>query len=351
MTSIAVDRKERSAFPGSSLAGFHATRSRLLRPAMVALACAGAGAPAIAADAYPVRPVRLIVPYAPGGNADLVGRLVADGLTSRLGAQFIVDNRPGASSVIGTELAVKAPADGYTILLVASTFAVNPSLVPKLPYDTLRDLIPISLVAQTPQILLASPVVPVRSLKELIALAKAKPGTLNYGSTGVGSTANMAGALLNVLAGIHLVHVPYKATAQSLTDAMAGHLHLVIPSLTSSIAHIRSGKLKALGVTSTKRSAQLPEVPTIAEGGVPGYQAVIWNGVLAPRGTPAPILDRLSREVAAAMRAPEAAERYRALGAETIGSTPEEFAKFLRAELAQYARVIKEAGLKAELER
>jgi tripartite-type tricarboxylate transporter receptor subunit TctC len=305
----------------------------------------------IAADTYPVRPVRLIVPYAPGGNADLVGRIVAEGLTSRLGAQFVVDNRPGASSIIGTALAAKAPPDGYTILLVASTFAVNPTLVAKLPYDTLRDLIPISLVAETPQVLLASPAVPVQSLKDLIALAKAKPGTLNYGSTGVGSTANMAGALLNVLAGIRLVHVPYKATAQAVTDVMAGHLHLAIPSLTSSIAYIRSGRLKALGVTSTKRSLQLPEVPTIAEGGVPGYQAVIWNAVLAPRGTPQTILDRLSREVAAAMRAPEAVDRYRALGAETIGSTPEEFGKFLRAEIAQYARVIKESGLKTELDR
>ena len=312
---------------------------------------AAAGECALAAEAYPVRPVRLIVPYAAGGNADLVGRLVADGLTSRLGTQFVVDNRPGASSIIGTELVVKAPADGYTLLLVASTFAVNPSLVPKLPYDSLRDLIPISLVAQTPQILVAAPSVPARSLKELIAMAKAKPGTLNYGSTGVGSTANMAGALLNVLAGIHVVHVPYKATAQVMTDVMAGHLHLAIPSLTASIPHIRSGKLRPMGVTSAKRSAQLPEVPTIAEGGVPGYQAVIWNAVLAPRGTPKPILDRLSVEVAAAMRAPEAAERYRALGAETIGSTPEEFATFLRSEIAQYARVIRESGLKGELER
>lgn len=317
----------------------------------IAIGAALASAAATAADSYPVRPVRLIVPYAPGGNADLVGRLVAEGLTARLGHQFVVDNRPGGSSIIGTELAVKAPADGYTILLVASTFAVNPSLVAKLPYDTLRDLVPISLVAQTPQVLLASPAVPVRSVKELITLAKAKPGTLNYGSTGVGSTANMAGALLNVMAGIHLVHVPYKATAQSLTDVMAGHLHIAIPSLTSSIAHVRSGKLRALGVTSTKRSVQLPEVPTIAEAGVPGYQAVIWNAVVAPRGTPPAILDRLSRETAAAMRSPEAAERYRALGAETIGSTPQEFATFLRAEIAQYARVIRESGLKAQLER
>jgi len=313
------------------------------------LVLAAMGGTALGAGNYPLRPVRLIVPYAPGGNADLVGRIVAEGLTARLNMQFVVDNRPGASSIIGTELAAKAPADGYTILLVASTYAVNPSLVAKLPYDTLRDLIPISLVAQTPQVLVASPAVPVKSIEDLLALAKSKPGSLNYGSTGIGSTANMAGALLNVLARIHLVHVPYKATAQSLTDVMAGHLHLAIPSMTASIPHVRSGKLRPLGVTSSKRSAQLPELPTIAEAGVPGYQAVIWNAVLAPRGTPQPILDRLSREVAAAMRAPEAADRYRALGAETIGSTPEEFGKFLRAEIEQYARVIRESGLKAQL--
>jgi tripartite-type tricarboxylate transporter receptor subunit TctC len=310
------------------------------------VAIAGAAA---AADSYPSRPVRLIVPYAAGGNADLVGRIVAEGLTARVGVQFIVDNRPGASSIIGTELAAKAAPDGYTILLVAGTFAVNATLVPKLPYDPLRDFAPISLVAETPQVLVASPAVPVKSLKDLIALAKARPGTLNYGSTGVGASANMAGALLNVMAGIQLVHVPYKGTAQILNDVMGGHLHLAIPSLTSSLPHIRAGRLRPLGVTSKGRSAQFPELPTISEAGVPGYQAVIWNAIVAPRATPPAVLDRLSREVAAAMRAPEAADRYRALGAETIGSTPAEFGKFLRSEIEQYARVIRESGLKAEL--
>jgi tripartite-type tricarboxylate transporter receptor subunit TctC len=307
--------------------------------------------PAAAADTYPNRPLRLIVPYAAGGNADIVGRIVADGLTTRLGQQVVVDNRAGGASIIGTELAARAPADGYTLLLVASTFAVNPSLVPKLPYDTLKDLVPISLVGQTPQVLVVTPSLPASTVKEFVAYAKSKPNALNYGSTGVGSTANMAGALLNLMAGIQLVHVPYKATAQSLVDVMAGHLHVAIPSLTSSIPHIRSGKIRPLGLTSSKRSAQLPEVPTIAEAGVPGYQAVIWNGVLAPAGTPKPILERLSRDVAETMRSPEASKRYAALGAETIGSTPQEFAKFLREEIGQYARLIEAAGLKTELAR
>jgi tripartite-type tricarboxylate transporter receptor subunit TctC len=322
---------------------------KALRQIIVAIGVAAIAGAALAADTYPSRPVRLIVPNAAGGNADIVGRIVAEGLTTRMGVQFIVDNRPGASTIIGTELVVKAAPDGYTLLLAAKTFAVNPSLVAKLPYDTLRDLVPISLVAQTPQVLAASATVPVKSVKDLIALARAKPGTLNYGSTGVGSSANMAGALLSVLAGIQLVHVPYKGTAQLLTETMAGHLHLAIPSLTSSLPHIRSGKLRALGVTSSTRSAQFPELPTIAEAGVPGYQSVIWNGVMAPRATPQGVLDRLNREVAAAMRAPEAVQRYSGLGAETLSSTPAEFAKFLRAEIEQNARVIRESGLKAEL--
>jgi tripartite-type tricarboxylate transporter receptor subunit TctC len=318
-------------------------------PAALISAC-GFAVGAAEIDSYPNRPVRLIVPYAPGGNGDLVGRIVADGLTARLGQQVVVDNRPGGSSIIGTELAAKAPPDGYTILVAASTLAVIPSLFPKAPFNVATDLVPISLVAQTPQILVVTVGMPAQTLKEFIALARAKPGGFNYGSTGIGSTANMAGALLNMMAGIHLVHVPYKATAQSLTDVIAGHLHIVIPSLTASIPHVRSGKLRALGVTSTKRSTQLPEVPAIAEV-VPGYQAVIWNAALAPVGTPKAILDRLSKDIAAAMRAPEASERYRALGAETIGSSPEEFRRFLHAEIEINGRVIKAGGLKAELVR
>ena len=300
---------------------------------------------------YPNRPVRLIVPYAPGGNGDIVGRIVADGLTSRLGQQVVVDNRAGGASIIGTDLMAKSPPDGYTIAVVASTIAVLPSLHDKLPYDTLKDLAPISLVGQTPQVLVITPNLGVNNLKEFVALVKAKPDTFNYGSTGVGGTANIAGALLNLMAGIRMVHVPYKGTAQSLTDVIAGHLHLAIPSITASLPHIRSGKIRALGLTSLKRSKQLPDVPTIDEAGVPGYQAVIWNAALAPAGTSKPILARLSMEVAAAMRSPEAQKRYGALGAETIGSTPEEFAKFLRSEIEQYAKVVKASGMKAELAR
>lgn len=327
-------------------------RHRWLLAAAASAALAFAPA-ALSADAanYPNRPVRLIVPYAPGGNGDIVGRIVADGLTARLGQQVVVDNRPGGASIIGTDMTAKAPPDGYTIVVVASTIAVLPSLHDKLPYDTLNDLAPISLVGQTPQVLVVTPALGVSTLKEFIGLVKAKPNTFNYGSTGVGGTANIAGALLNLMAGIQMVHVPYKGTAQSLTDVIAGHLHIAIPSITASLPHIRAGKIRALGLTSLKRSGQLPDVPTISEAGVSGYQAVIWNAALAPSGTPRPILDRLSAEVAAAMKSPEAQKRYGALGAETIGSTPAEFAKFLRSEIEQYARVVKASGMKAELAR
>lgn len=323
------------------------------RVAAAAAVIASLCAPMVnAADAqYPNRPIRLIVPYAPGGNGDIVGRIVADGLTTRLGQQVVVDNRAGGASIIGTDLTAKSPPDGYTIAVVASTVAVLPSLHDKLPYDTLRDLAPISLVGQTPQVLVVTPGLGVSNLKEFVALVKGKPDTFNYGSTGVGGTANIAGALLNLMAGIRMVHVPYKGTAQSLTDVIAGHLHVAIPSITASLPHIRAGKIRALGLTSTKRSKQLPDVPTIDEAGVPGYQAVIWNAALAPAGTPKAILARLSTEVAAAMKSPEAQKRYGALGAETIGSSPEELAKFLRAEIEQYAKVVKASGMKAELAR
>lgn len=302
-----------------------------------------------AADDYPTRPIRLIVPFAAGGNADIVGRIAASGLTSRLGQQVVVDNRPGASSVIGTELVARAAPDGHTLLLIANTFAVNVSTVPKLPYDTQKDFVPVCLIGQTPQVLVVSPGLGVNSVRDLIAYAKAKPATLNYGSTGVGSTGNMAGALFNLMAGVQITHVPYKGTAQALTDAIAGHLQVAIPSVSASLPHIRAGKLRAIGVTSEKRSTQLPDVPTIAEAALPGFQAVIWNGILAPRGTSQPIIARLSRELISTMRAPEATERYRGFGGEAIGSSPEEFAAFIRREIEQYARVVKASGMVTEL--
>jgi tripartite-type tricarboxylate transporter receptor subunit TctC len=306
---------------------------------------------AIAADAYPARPIRLIVPFGAGGNADIVGRTVAAGLGARVGQQVVVDNRPGGSSIIGTEMVARAAPDGHTLLLIANLYTVLPSLASKLPYDTLKDFVPVSLVGTSPQIVVATAGLPVNSLRDLIALARAKPGSLNYGSTGVGATGHMAGALLGLMAGIQLTHVPYKGTPQILTDVIAGHMQLGIPSMTSALPHVRTGKLKALGLTSPRRSPQLPDVPAIAEAGVPGYQAVIWTGVLAPAATPRAIVERLAVEIAGAMRTAEAAERYAALGAEARVMPPTEFNAFLLTEIEQWARVVRETGMKGELTR
>ncbi len=241
--------------------------------------------PAKAAEIYPVRPIRLIIPYAPGGNADIQGRYVAERLTGALGKQVVVDNRPGANSIIGTDLVVHAPADGYTLLIVASAHAVNPSIVSKLPYDTLKDLQPISLVGSTPLIFVANPGLPANNLKELIALAKSRPGGLNYGSSGNGSPANLAGELFNLMAGVKLVHVPYKGTAAAATDVMSGQIQVGFPSMTSVMPLVKAGKLKAYAITAPRRSALAPELPTMAEAGVTDYEASIWNGLLAPAGT------------------------------------------------------------------
>lgn len=300
---------------------------------------------------YPSRPIRLIVPYAAGGNADIVGRLVGQRLGENLGQQVVIDNRGGANSIIGTAAAAKAPPDGYTILLVAPAIATNPSMVRELPYDTLRDLAPISLVGSTPIILVAHPSVPARTLKELIALAKAGPGQMNYASSGHGSPANLAGALMNMMAGISLVHVTYKGTAQATNDVIAGHMHLAFPSMTSVLPHVKAGKLKAIGMTGLKRSQLAPDIPTVAEGGLPGYQASIWNGILAPAATPKPIIAKLHADIASVLGSPETRNRFTSLGADVESSSPEEFRAFIESEMKKWARVIKESGIRVELER
>jgi tripartite-type tricarboxylate transporter receptor subunit TctC len=307
-------------------------------------------AAAYSAD-YPSRPVRLIVPYAAGGNADIVGRLVGQRLAESLGQAVVIDNRGGANSIIGTAVAAKSPPDGHTILIVAPAIATNPSMVKELPYDALRDLAPISLVGSTPIILVAHPSLPARTLKELIALARARPGQLNFASSGHGSPANLAGALMNLMAGIHLVHVTYKGTAQATSDVIAGHMHLGFPSMTSVLPHVKAGKLKAIGITGLKRSQLAPDIPTVAEGGLPGYQASIWNGLLAPAGTPKPIIARLHAEMVKGLGSPETRARFAGLGSEVETSSPGEFRAFIESETTKWARVIKESGIRVELER
>jgi tripartite-type tricarboxylate transporter receptor subunit TctC len=299
-------------------------------------------------DAYPTRPIRLVVPFAPGGNADIQGRYMAEKLTDALGRQVVVDNRPGANAIIGTALVAKAPADGYTLLLVAPGHAVNPG-VSKLPYDTLKDLQGISLIGSTPLLFVAHSGVAANNVKELIALAKSRPGALNYGSSGNGSPANLAGALLGTMAGIKLVHVPYKGTAQATIDVISGQIELAFPSLTSVLPHVKAKRLKAYAITVARRSPLAPDLPTMSEAGVPGYQASIWNGLLVPAGTPKPIVARLNQVIVQLLKSPEAAQRYASIGAEVLYSTPGEFDSFIRSEMTKWARVIGEGGIRIEL--
>jgi tripartite-type tricarboxylate transporter receptor subunit TctC len=319
--------------------------------ALLALPISGVFPGISPAAEYPERPIRLVVPYAPGGNADIMGRTVAQPLGQNLGQQVVIDNRPGANSIIGTELVARAVADGYTILIVASSHATNPSMVKQLPYDTVRDLAPVSLVGSTPLILVAHPALPVASLKEFLAFARSRPGQLNFGSSGNGSPANLAGALLDIMGGIRLVHVPYRGTAQATTDVMAGHVQLAFPSMTSVLPHVRTGKLRALGITALKRSPLAPELQTVSEAGVTGYQASIWNGILAPAATPKSIVAKLNGEIVRVLNSSETRERFAGIGADIGGGSPEEFKAFIESEMKKWSRIIRESEIRVDLER
>jgi tripartite-type tricarboxylate transporter receptor subunit TctC len=317
------------------------------RIGLVCIAIAGAafGTSVDAAESYPAKPVRMIVPYAPGGNADIQARYTAERLTDALGAQFVVDNRPGANGMIGGDLAARSPADGYTLLFIANTFTVNPSFYRKVPYDTARDFQPITVVGETPLMFVANPSVAANNVKELIALAKSHPSQLNFGSSGNGSPSHLAGALLEVMTGAELVHVPYKGIAAAMVDVMSGQIQLGFPSLTSTLPHVKSGKLKAYAITVKSRSALAPDIPTMAEAGVPGYEASIWNGVLAPAGTPRPIANKLHEAIVGFLKTPGAKERYAHVGAEIRYNTPEEFQSLIRSDIAKWAKVVKASGI------
>ena len=303
-----------------------------------------------AADDYPVRPIRLIVTAAAGGNADTVVRLTGQFLSEGLRQAVVIDNRPGANSMLATEMTVRAAPDGYTLVLVSNAHATNPSLVSRMPYDTLKDLAPVSLLATTSNVLVINPSVGVSSIKDLIAMARAKPGQLNYGSSGNGSSANLAAELFNSLAGVRITQVPYKGTAQLLTDVISGQIQLSFSSMASIMPHVKTGKLRALGTTGVKRSAAAPDVPTIAEAGVPGYRSINWNGLLAPAATPKPVIATLNREIVRQFKTPAAQERFASVGIEALSGTPAEFDKFIREEIRQWGKVIKAAGIKVDLE-
>ena len=304
--------------------------------------------PCALAQSYPQRSIRLVVPSSPGGGTDITGRIVAHKLTEQLGQQVVVDNRAGAGTTIGNDIVAKSPPDGYTLLMGLSTLAINPSMYAKLPYDALRDFAPVSLVVLSPNILTVHPSVPARTVKQFIALAKGKPGSITFGSAGHGTSPHLSGELLKVLAKIDIVHVPYKGSGQSVIGLLAGEIGANFPSVPTAMPYLKTNRLHGLGVTTAKRTQALPEVPSIAEAGVSGYEATQWFGVLAPAGTPRPIIDRLQQEIVKLLRSPDVRERLIADGTDPVGNTPEEFAAYIRSETEKWAKVIKAAGIKAQ---
>jgi tripartite-type tricarboxylate transporter receptor subunit TctC len=303
---------------------------------------------ALAQAIYPTRTVRIIVPTSPPGGADIVARSIAPQLSERLGQQVIVDNRSGASTMLGHELAAKAPPDGYTLVMGISTLAINPATFKHVPYDALRDFAPITQAAIQTLVLAVHPSFPAKNVKELIAVAKARPGDVAYSSPGFGTNPEMGMELFLFLTRTRMLHVPYRGGGESIIALVAGHVSVTVASMLGTMPHVRSGKLRALGVTSARRVANAPEVPTIAEAGVPGYESLQWYGLLAPTGTPKEIIARLNREAVAVLRTPEIATRLANDGTEIVAGTPEEFGAYLRAETEKWAKVVRAAGIKPE---
>ena len=302
-----------------------------------------------AQGAYPTKPIRLVVPFPPAGTTDILARAIAQRWTETLGQSVVVDNRPGAGGNIGADLVAKAAPDGYTLLMgTVGTHAINPSLYGKLPYDHVKDFTPVVLVAGVPNVLVVNPALPVQNVQELIAYAKANPAKLNFASSGSGTSIHLAGELFKVMTGVQMTHVPYKGSAPALQDLLGGQAQLMFDNLPSSLAPIRAGKLRALAVTSATRAPALSDVPTVAEAGVPGFEASSWFGVLAPAGTPAAIVTRLNAEAVKWLATPDAKEKMLANGANAVGGSPEDFAAFIQAETVKWAKVVKESGARVE---
>ena len=314
-------------------------------PLAVVAALAGADA---AAQTYPTKSVRVIVPYAPGGNTDFTARVIAAKLSEVFGQQVVVENRPGGATNIGSDLVAKAAPDGYTMLMGGASNAINMSLYQKLPYDTLRDFAPVILCVKGANVLAVHPSLPAKNLKELIALAKAQPGKLNYASSGLGSSNQMAGELLKMMAKINIVHVPYKGNAPALTDLIGGHVEILFSGVPALVPHIKDGRIRAIAIGSLKRFRALPDVPTIDESGLKGYEATTWFGLLAPARTPKEIVARWNTEVGKIIASREVSERFLNEGVEPMGGTPEQFGAFIRDEINKYAKVVKAANLKGE---
>jgi len=303
----------------------------------------------VSAQAYPTRPIRLVVPSTAGGGVtDIMARLVGQKLSMTLGQQVVIDNRPGASGILGAEVVAKAPADGYTLLIANVSLIVNPYLFARMPYDPLSDFMPVTMVNTAPQQLVVHPSVPATTVAELVAYAKGRPGQLNYGSGGVGSTPFLAAELFKSITGIDVLHVPYKGGGAAIAELLGGQLTFMIENVPGTMPHVKAGRLRALAITSTQRSQLAPDLPTMVEAGVPGYEMSAWNAIFAPRGTPPEAVARLNAELVRVLHAPEMKEQCAALGAEPIGNTPDELAAFLKADKARWGRIIQERGIKPE---
>src|SRR6266487_969007 len=300
-----------------------------------------------AAQSYPTKPVRLIIPFPPGGSNDVVGRMIAFQLAERLGRQVVADNQGGAGGIIGTDAAAKAAPDGHTLLLISVAYAFGASMY-KLPYDPATAFAPVALLGTGPVVLAVTAKLPVNSLKELIALAREKPGELNYASAGVGSFQHLASSLFKLQSGLDIAHIPFKGGGPAMMDVIAGNTQIAIGSLIQTLPHIRSGRLKPLGVGSAKRVPALPDLPTISEAGVPGYEATNWWGIVAPAGTPRPVIERLHKELAVILASAETKKRFETEGGEAAQMSPEEFGRFIASETEKWAKVVKEAGIKPE---
>jgi tripartite-type tricarboxylate transporter receptor subunit TctC len=315
---------------------------------LAAAALLGAFAAPVQAQGYPVKPVRLVVPFAPGGGTDIIARLVAQYLGEALGQPVVADNRGGAGSTLGTEIVAKAPPDGYTVLLGNISLAFNAGLYKKLSYDALRDLAPITLVAVQPNILVIHPSLPAKTLKDFIALAQANPGKYTYCSAGTGSGTHLAGELLKMLTRIDLVHVPYKGTGPALNDLIGGQVHMMVSTFASALPHTKTGRLRALAVTSAKRSSAAPDVPTLIEAGVPGFEYSTWYGLLAPAGVRKEIVDKLNASVKQVLARDDVRQKFESQGVDALWNTPAEFSAYLKAETAKWGKVVKATGARAE---
>lgn len=306
-------------------------------------------APVSAVEAYPTRPIRLIIPFGPGASNDIVARIIAPRMSEGLGQSVVVDNRTGAGGIVAAELVAQAQPDGHTALMGSpGPLVVNPLLMPKLSYNPQRDFAPVALVSIVPGVLLVHPATPVKSVSELIVLARGKPGQMNYASTGQGTVPHLSGELFKVLAKVDLVHVPYKGSGAAIADLLGGQINVFFDNMASALPHVKSGRLRGLAITTARRSEQLPNLPTMIEAGVPGYESSSWNGIVMPAKTPKAVIDRFYGELAKALQTPDVRDRITGLGAEVSGITPAEFTKFMQRETQKWGRVVKEAGIKAE---